>query len=99
MKDPKFTKEILDTAICAFAENIRDFFKRVPPPAEMTKREAAGLYIRMLAMSVTNIDEKHNVTTQECLSGIAASAFLAEHIDDIITKAIENEGDQTTVTE
>lgn len=99
MKDPKFTKVILDTAICTFAENIRDCFKQFPIPTGMTKREAADTYIRTLAMSVTNIDEKRNATAQEYLSGIAASAFLVEHIDDIIAKVLELEGEQQAIIE
>lgn len=99
MKDPKFTKEVLDTAISAFAESIRECFKKFPLPAGMTKREAAETYIRTLALSVTNFGEERNTTTQEYLTGIATSAFLIEHIDDIIAKVIDDEGDQTTVTE
>lgn len=99
MKDPKFTKEVLDTAIIAFAESIRDCFKTFPVPAGMTKREAADTYIRTLAMSVTNFGEERNTTTQEYLTGIATSAFLVEHIDEIVAKVIEREGGQTAVTE
>lgn len=90
---------VLDTAISAFAESIRECFKQFPVPTGMTKRKAADTYIRTLAMSVTNFGEERNTTTQEYLSGIATSAFLVEHIDDIIVKILELEGDQTTVNE
>lgn len=99
MQDPKFTKEVLDTAIGVFAESIRECFKEFPIPDGMTKKQTADTYIRALAMSVTNFGEERNVTTQEYLTGIATSAFLVEHIDEIIAKVLEQEGDQTTVTE
>lgn len=99
MKDPKFTKVVLDTAIEAFAESIRECFKQFPVPNGMTKREAADTYIRTLAMSVTNFGEEHNTTTKDYLTGIATSAFLVEHINDIITKVIGNEGAQQTIIE
>lgn len=99
MKDPALTKEIIETAIDAFAENIRECFKKFPIPAGMTKREAADTFIRSLAISVTNFGEECNTTAQEYLSGIATSAFLVEHIDDIIAKVLELEGEQQTIIE
>lgn len=74
-------------------------FQTVPIPTGMTKREAADTYIRTLAMSVTNFGEAHNTTTKEYLTGIATAGFLVEHIDDIIAKVIENEGEQQTIIE
>lgn len=99
MKDPKFTKEVLDTAIEAFAETIRECFKKFPLPAGMSKKEAADTFIRALAMQATCFEPEEKVTTEKYLTGIATSAFLVEHINDIIAKVLELEGDQTTVTE
>ena len=99
MKDPALAEELIKTAIEAFAENICECFEKFPIPAGMTKKEAADTFIRTLAMSVINFGEKRNTTTQEYLTGIATSAFLVEHIDDIIAKVIEDENNQTIITE
>lgn len=99
MKDPALTKEVLDSAISAFAESIRECFKKFPIPDGMTKREAADTFIRTLAMRATIFGEERNTTTREYLSGIATSAFLVEHIDDIIAKVFELEGEQQTIIE
>ena len=99
MSDPKLIKEIVTTAIEAFAEDICDFFKKFPIPAGMTKAQAADTFIRALGFHATMKQAGGNITTEQYLIGIAASAFLVEHIDEIVAKVVELEGDQTIVTE
>ena len=99
MQDPKFTKEVLDTAISAFAESIRECFKKFPLPVGMSKKEAADTLIRALAMQAANFEPEEKATTERYLTGIATSAFLVEHINDIIAKVIGDGGEQQTIIE
>ena len=99
MPDPKFTKEIVTTAVEAFAEDICDCFKKFPIPAGMSKAQAADTFIRALGLRATMKQADGNITNEQYLTSIAASAFLAEHIDEIINKVVELEGGQTAVTE
>lgn len=65
----------------------------------MTKRQAADTFIRALVVRVTMLQFGDKVTTEQHLGGIAAGAFLVEHIDEIVAKVVELEGGQTIVTE
>lgn len=99
MTDPELVKKIVKTAIEVVAEDICECFKRFPVPAGITKTQAADTFIRELALRTTRHSAKANVTTQEYLKGIASSAFLVEHCDEIVAKVLELEGQTQIIVE
>lgn len=99
MSNQELTKEIVTTAVEAFAEDICECFKKFPIPPGLTKAQAADTFVRELGLRATTKRLDGPITTEQYLTGIAASAFLAEHLDEIVAKVVELEGGQTTVTE
>jgi hypothetical protein len=90
-------KFVVDQAILQIAENIRECFKKFPIPQQLTKEEAAETFVREMALRSADVPEV--CTTEKALRMVSASAFLAEHCDEIVAKVLELESKTPTIVE
>lgn len=97
MSDKELADTIVKEAINRIAATAASFIKKCPPPNNASVKLAADIYVRTCAAACA--EPVSNPTNQQHIAGIATSAFLVEHIDEIVAKVVELEGGQTIVTE
>ncbi len=90
-------KSVVDQAVLHIAENILECFKKFPIPSDLTKEQAAETYVRTLALRSAKVPAVYS--NERALQMVGATAFLAEHCDEIVAKVIELEGQTQPITE